>query len=251
MRRNLLGPPRTAGLLYLIVVVTGIISLGWIPSQLIVPGDAARTIANISASEGLYRIGIAAGFVCYTTFLLLPLALYRVLGHVSRSAAVMMVAFALVSVPISLGNLVNRVNVLTLVSGSAHTRGLTPEQLHSAVMLSMAEYSNGILIAEIFWGLWLLPLGYLVFRSRMLPRLLGILLMAGCFGYLFDVFGTTLFVEYPEWSVARFATRPASLGEIGTCLWLVVMGAKERPRDVGESTFAESVSADPGSSRDA
>lgn len=226
------SPARTTGLIYLIVVITGILSLAYIPSQLIVSGDAARTVENIKASQDLFRLGIAAGFICQLAFLLLPLAFYKLLSHVNKNVAILMVIFAVVSVPISLGNLINKLDVLTLTSGKAYLVNLTSEQLNTAVMLSLARYNNGVLVAEIFWGLWLLPLGYLIFRSGVIPKILGILLMVGCFGYLVDVFGTTLFSSYSSSPLARLATGPASIGEITTCLWLVIIGARQQARSV-------------------
>lgn len=227
-----LGPARTAGLIYLIVVVTGILSLAYVPSQLIVSGDGAKTVENIAAAQGLFRFGIAASFVRDVAFVLLPLALYRLLSHVSRNLAMLMVLLAVVAVPISLGNLVNTLHVLTLLSGKPYLANYSADQLQAAVMLSLARYGSGLLAAKIFWGLWLLPLGYLVLRSDLLPKILGILLMIGCFGYLVDVFGETLLAGYSSSNVARYVRLPGSLGEIGTCLWLVIFGARERGASV-------------------
>jgi hypothetical protein len=94
-------------------------------------------------------------------------------------------------------------------------------------MLSLDAYKEGLRVVQIFWGLWLLPFGYLVFKSGILPRALGILLMLGCFGYLIDFTGRALFPGYAESGIAGFVRLPASLGEIGICLWLLVMGARE------------------------
>ena len=223
---------RTAGLLYLIVVVTGIFSLAYVPSQITVQGDASATVSNIVASEPLFRLGIVAGFICYVAFLLLPFVLYKLLSPFGKNAAVLMVAFAVVSVPISFINLLNKLDILSLLSGANHLQAFTAEQIHTQVMLSLDSYSNGLLVSEIFWGLWLLPFGYLVFKSGFLPKILGILLIAGCFGYLTDFFASVLFSGYADTTLANFATKPAALGEIGTCLWLLVMGAREPKRYV-------------------
>lgn len=217
---------RTAGLLYLIVVAAGIFSLAYVPSQTVVPGDAAATVASITASVPLFRLGIVAGFICYIAFLLLPLVLYKLLSPVGKGAAVLMVAFAVVSVPISFVNLLNKLDILSLLSDADYLRVFTAEQLQAQVMLSLDAFRNGILVSKIFWGLWLLPFGYLVFKSCLLPKALGILLMAGCFGYLVDVFGRALFPGYPETAIAGFVTLPATIGEIGTCLWLLIVGAR-------------------------
>ena len=224
-----IGVARTTGLLYFIVVLTGIFGLAYVPSQLFVSGDGVATVQNIRASEGLYRLGIAAGFVCCIAFLLLPLSFHRLLSHVDRRAAFLMVGFAVVSVPLSLGNLTNKLDVLTLLSGKAFLSAYSPEQLGAAVMLSLAKYNSGILIAELFWGLWLLPLGILVYRSGMLPRALGAFLILGCFGYLLDVFGRTAVSGYSATALSNYVTLPAAVGEIGTCLWLLAFGAKKPP----------------------
>ncbi len=213
--------------MYLIVVVTGGFSLLYVPSQITVQGDPSATVRNIVASEQLFRLGIVAGLVCYTTFLLLPFALYRLLSHVHASAAVFMVAFAVVSVPISLVNLLNKLNVLSLLSGADYLRAFTNEHLNAQVMLSLDAYGNGLLASEIFWGLWLLPFGYLVFRSGFLPRILGVLLMAGCFGYLVNVLGQSSSRDYGQSGIASLMSLPSGLGEIGTCLWLLIVGVKQ------------------------
>lgn len=217
---------RMAGLLYLIVVLAGIFSIAYVPSRLIVPGDAAATMSHIAASPSLFRLGIAAGYLCYTAFLLLPLVLYKLLSPVGKGMAVLMVAFAAVSVPISLGALLHRFDLLSLVSGAGYLKAFTAEQLQAQVMLSLEAYSHGILVSQVFWGLWLFPFGWLVFRSGFLPRFLGILLMLGCFGYLISVFGSTLLPNFPGSALARFVRLPATFGEIGICLWLLLVGVR-------------------------
>lgn len=215
---------RTAGWLYLIVVVTGFFSLAYVPSQLTVPGNAAATVSRIVASESLFRCGIVAGLICYTAFLLLPFALYRLLSPVNRNVAVLMVAFAVASVPISFLNTLNKLDILSLLSGADYLQALTADQLQAQVMLKLASYGNGLLVLKVFWGLWLLPFGYLVFKSGFLPRILGILLMIGCLGYLIDFFGRALLPGYTDTPIGRFVRLPAALGEIGTCLWLLIVG---------------------------
>jgi hypothetical protein len=218
---------RIAGLLYLIVVLTGIFSLAYVPSQIDTTGDAAATVRNIVAHESLFRLGIVAGLICYTAFLLLPLALYRLLSPYGKQPAVLMVAFAVVSVPIAFAATLDKFKVLTLLSGADYLQAFGVEELQARVMWSLDAYGDGLLVTQIFWGLWLLPFGYLVFKSGILPRTLGILLMLGCFGYLINFTGRVLFPGYAESGIAGFVRLPAALGEMGICLWLLVMGARE------------------------
>ena len=220
---------RLAGLLYLIVVLSGIFSLMYVPSKLIVWDDASATVNNIVASESLYRLGAVSGLICYTFFLLLPLVLYKLLKEVDKTQATLMVILAVISVPISFVSILNKFDVLSLLSGADYLKALEVEQLQAQVMLSLESYNNGILIAQIFWALWLFPFGYLVFKSGFLPKLLGIFLMVGCCGYLIDFFGYSLFPNYGETGISSFVTLPASIGEIGICLWLLIMGVKDKP----------------------
>jgi hypothetical protein len=218
---------RTAGVLYLILVLTGIFSLAYVPSQVFVDGDAAAKVASIAAHASLFRLGIVASFVAYIAFLLLPLALYRLLGPVDRIAGALMVAFAMVSIPLAFVNLMHKLDVLSLLSGADHLSAFPSEQLNAMVMLSLDVYRNGMLVTEIFWGLWLFPFGYLVYKSGFLPKVLGMLLMLGCFGYLTEVLGAMLMPGYSESMLASVVSLPASVAEISICFWLLIMGARE------------------------
>jgi hypothetical protein len=168
---------RIAGLFYLVVVVTGVFSLLYVPSKLIVWDNAAATFNNIVASETLFRLGVVAGIICYTAFLILPFILYRILHHNNRPIAVMMVVLATISVPISLINLNNKLAVLTLIGKAGFLSAFETVERHTQVLLSLEYYNNGIQIASVFWGLWLLPFGYLVFQSGFLPKIFGVLLI--------------------------------------------------------------------------
>lgn len=219
---------RIAGLFYLVLVLTGIFSLLYVPSKLIVRSDAATTFSNIVANETLFRFGIVAGIIAYISFLFLPLVLYKLLSRVNKMIAISMVALAVVSVPISLVNINHKHEVLALISKAKYLNVLQENQLHAQVMLSLERYNNGIESVSIFWGLWLLPFGYLVFKSGFLPKVLGIFLMMGCFGYLINFVGGFLFPGYADLGIASFISIPGSVGEIGICLWLLIMGAKEK-----------------------
>ena len=218
---------RIAGLLYLIVVLSGIFNLMYVPSKLIVWNDASATFKNITASETLFRLAILSGLICYTFFLLLPLFLYKLLKPVNKTYALLMVILAVVSVPISFVNMLNNFSVLTLVSNADYLKVFDVDKLQAQVLVYLHLYNNGNQIASIFWGLWLLPFGYLVFKSGFIPKLLGLLLMVGCFGYLIDFIGSFLFHNYDGLGISTYITLPGSIGEIGTCLWLLIMGTKD------------------------
>ena len=206
---------RIAGALYLVVVATGMFCLAWVPSQL------GTDVADAAAHIGLFRAGIAAFMAMQVAFLLLPLALYRVLGDVDRRAATLMVALAAASVPIGLIALSHRMEALSLLDSAAHATAA----VDAAFAASLQRYGHGLRIASLFWGLWLLPFGWLVLRSARIPRVLGVLLMLGGIGYVVKVFGG-LMPDFADSAFARYATLPAALGEICSCLWLLAFGAR-------------------------
>jgi len=225
---------RMAGLLYLVVVLTGIFSLMYVPFKLIVTENPSQTFHNLVSSETLFRFGIVSGLICYSFFLFLPVVLYKLLKPVNENYAKLMVLLAAVSVPISFINIQNKFAVLSLIKASDYLDGFSTEQIQSQVLFYLDQYDNGILIVSIFWGLWLLPFGYLVFKSGILPKILGVLLMLGCFSYLINFFGHSLIPDYSKMGISSYISLPASLGEIGTCLWLLIMGArdKKQPEDL-------------------
>lgn len=200
----------------------------YVPSKLIVWENPALTFQNISSSSQLFRLGIASSMLCYIAFLLLPLVLYQLLKDVNKNYAKLMVIFALISVPISFFNLENKLSVLTVVEGAEYVKSFDKKFLEALVMQFLDNYDSGILIVQVFWGLWLLPFGYLVYQSGFLPKILGIFLMLGCLGYLINVFGRISIPDFSTYAVSKLITIPASIGEIGTCLWLLIIGVRNK-----------------------
>lgn len=219
---------RLAGFIYFIVVLTGIFSLAYVPSKLIIWDNSGQTFHNIVASESLFRLGIISSFLCYTAFLLLPLVLYKIFKQVNESCAKLMVILVMVSVPISFFNIQNKMAILTLIGEAKYLKVFDESHLQSQVMFFLDNYYNGMIINQIFWGLWLFPFGYLVYNSGFLPKILGFFLMLGCFGYLINVVGETAVPHYNKMMISNYATLPASIGEICTCLWLLIIGVKEK-----------------------
>jgi hypothetical protein len=219
---------RTAGLLYLALVVLGILSLIVIPGQYSVRGDPAATIANIQAMKSVFRTGIILGVLSNVTYILLGLALYQLLAPVGRTAATLMVAFAAAGAGLGLVSAGAQFNVLSILDAAPYLHAFTTEQIQAQAALSLRSYSNLSRVAELFWGLWLFPFGLLVYRSGFLPRALGVLLMAGSFGYAFNFFAQTLSPAYTTTALPMLLPLPAHVGEIGIMLWLVIVGTTLR-----------------------
>jgi hypothetical protein len=171
------------------------------------------------ASETLFRLGIVSALISQIINVLVVLALYQVLKPVNKNMAWLMVIFLLLGVPIAMLNDLNNVAVLFLLSGADALKGFTADQLNGLMSLFLNLHANGLNIASLFWGLWLFPMGYLVFKSGFLPRILGILLIIGCAGYLIQSIAALLF---PTLHVD--ITLFTSWGELLFPLWLVIRG---------------------------
>ncbi|HVP20347.1 MAG TPA: DUF4386 domain-containing protein [Anaerolineaceae bacterium] len=206
------------GWLYLSLVPLGFLGI-FTSSGILVPGDAAAIANHILASETLFRLGIVVAFLVQIVNILVVLGLYRLLKPVDRSMAVLMVIFLLLGVPIAMLNELNQFAVLFLVHDAGHLTAFTGNQLQALVPFFLDLHQLGISIAGIFWGLWLFPMGYLVFKSGFLPRILGILLIIGCAGYLVESFAAFLFPSF-DVNIALFTF----WGEVLLPLWLVIKG---------------------------
>jgi hypothetical protein len=210
---------RIAALLYLIMAPFAIFGNLYVPS-LVAPGDASTTASNIMASEGQFRLSIVSALVVQIGHILLVLVLYKLLKPVNRNHALLMVILMLVSIPIAMLSELNRFAVLLLLSGADHLTVFTADQLHALVPLFLDLHGHGIAIAQIFWGLWLFPMGYLVFKSGFLPRILGVLLVIGCVGYLTDSFASYFVPGFDA-----IITQVMSIGEFPLLpLWLLIKG---------------------------
>jgi hypothetical protein len=221
------NPGRFVGLLYVLISIPGAFALLYVPSKLIVHGNATATANNIAASQTLFCAGIAAQLISQILFMWVALALYDLLKGVNQRHAAIMLTLLVVSVPIAMLNELNAIAALVLVRGADFLSIFEKPQRDALAMLFLNLHSHGFAIAEIFWGLWLVPLGLLVDRSGFIPRILGLLLIANCFTYLANSFTSLLLPQY-ERIVDRWM-KPLDFGELLFMLWLLIMGATPNP----------------------
>ncbi len=210
---------RFAGLLYLILAICGGFAEFFVRQNLVTPGDATATAKNILDSETLFRLGIVSELIGQSVFVLLVLALYRLLKPVNRNHALLMVVLASIAVATTSINMLNQFGALLVLKGDAYLSVFNAEQLRALSLLFLELHDAGYAIAQVFFGLWLLPLGYLVYRSGFLPRILGVLLIVACFGYVIDVFTFFLFPTF-DVVISEFTF----VGELLLLLWLLVKG---------------------------
>jgi len=217
---------RVAGLLYILASVVGVVRLLYIPSALIVHGNAAATVNNIAAHELLFRLSIVSYLLSSVLFTFLTLALYRLFKGVDLGLAVLMVILGgLMPVPIFFVNSVTDVAVLLFARGSDFLSAFDKPQREAFVMLFLNLHHHLDLANAIFWGLWLFPFGLLVYRSRFLPRFFGVWLILACLAWLAFSFTGFMFPGYED--KVFMLGQPFTLGEVATMLWLAIMGARE------------------------
>jgi hypothetical protein len=216
---------RVAGLLYLLACLPAPFSLIYVPTKLIVPGDATATADHVRASETLLRLGMAGELINSIAFIFVVFALYRLFKGVNKQHAAIMVTLFVVSVPISFLNVLNDIAPLVLVSGANFLSVFDKGQLDALVCLFLRLHSQGFIVAQIFWGLWLFPFGILVIRSGFIPRIVGILLMIAGSGYVVSSFTSLLLPHYAH--VVGQVGLALEFGELSV-LWLLIWGAKDQ-----------------------
>jgi len=220
---------RFAGLLYLLASIPAPFALIYVPGKLIVTGDPTATANHIRVSETLFRLGIASELLGFIIFIFVVLALYHLFKAVDEKHALVMAILLLISIPISLLNVLNDIAALILMSGADFLSVFETRQLEALAYVFLRLHGQGFVVAQIFWGLWLFPFGILVIRSSFIPRVLGFLLFIAGFGYVASSFASLLLPPYAH-LVDRFAGL-LELGELPIIFWLLIWGAKDQLLD--------------------
>ena len=219
------NPGRVAGLWYLLLVILGPLRLIYIPSKLFVSGNAAATVNNIAAHESLFRIGIATDLACAVILIFLAMSFYRLFKGVDQRLAVLVVIFGgVMPAVIDFVGVVSDLATVMVVHGANFLSVFSKPQQDALAMLFLHLRDHQNTAAEILWGVWLLPLAVLVYRSRFLPRFLGIWLVFNGIAYVVLSLTGVLLPQYYA-DVFNYG-QPAFLGEIAIMLWLVIKGAR-------------------------
>jgi len=219
------NPGRVAGLWYLILVLLGPLRLIYIPSKLFVTGNAAATASNIAAHQMLFRLGIVADLACALVLIFLTLAFYRLFADVDRHLAVLVVIFGGVMPSIiDIVGVTWDLGTLMAVRGAPFLSVFDKPQQDALALLFLKLRDHQNTAAEILWGVWLLPLALLVYRSHFLPRFLGVWLVFGGLAYIALCLTNVL---WPEFQDKVFTIcQPAFFSEVALTLWLVIRGAR-------------------------
>ncbi len=217
---------RRAGLLYTLVALIAPVGLFYVPGRLIVYGDAAQTTARIAAAPGLLRLGIGTELLHQAIEVWLTLALFELFTPVGRALSRQMLVLGLIPIPMVFLNVVNELAALGLALPGSSALAIDPAQRQSWLLFFLHLHGQGLQLAEVFWGLWLLPLGVLAWRSGFIPRIVGAAAIAAGAGYVLDA--TLALLAPPSWNVTGLDVTFLELGEPVFILWLLIVGARSR-----------------------
>jgi Domain of unknown function (DUF4386) len=224
---------RIAGILYLLVGIFGGFAQGVVYPKVYVAGDAASTAANLVANAGLVRMAVVADFLDNTVWVFLALVLYRLLKQVNRSMASAMVVLVAIGAGITMLNAVFEFEGLRVATGAVNLGALSAAGSNGVALLLVDAQHYGLLTAQIFFGLWLVPLGYLAYRSGWFPKTLGVGLIVGAAGYLADMLAAFLLPDLGK-AIHGYVTIPSAVAEIWMVGYLLVIGVKTKSQT---STF--------------
>lgn len=224
---------RLAGFLYLLVVISGFFSLMYAPGKLFVQGDASAMANNILAHQSLFRAYIVVGLSSGLLFIATVLALYQLLKGVGSQLAMLMVLIVVLAAPLGFASVANDVAALTFLRGADFLTAFDPAQRTALAILLLKWSGQSVLVSEIFWGLWLFPLGLLVVRSGFLPRLLGIWLIINGVAYIMLSATGLLWPEHLK--MASMMATPILLGEVVFTFWLLIFGVRAPANSVHEA----------------
>jgi hypothetical protein len=235
---------RIAGLLYLAVGILGAFAFAAVYSAMYVAGDAAATASKLVANAGLVKIGVAGDLIQVTIWVFLALTLYVLLRHVSGYAARAMVVLVAIGASLSFVNILFEFQGLRVATDPAYTATIGAAGATALAMLMLDLQHYGYYIAGIFFGLWLVPLGYLTFKSGMFPKVLGVVLVVGGTGYLFDTLAAFVAPELTP-PIHAMAALLGIVAEVSLLAYLLVKGVRSpvptnRPSPAASATATAS-----------
>jgi Domain of unknown function (DUF4386) len=222
--RSLKKTARLAGLLYVLMSIQAPIALLYVPSHIIVSGSSAATVNNLIAHEFLFRLSVVSQLFSIIIFMFLALALYRLFNQVNDFQSKLLVAFVLLQVPMTFIFETLSYTALMIAKGEI-LQAVQTEQRQALVMMLLKIHGYGLVAAEIFWGLWLLPFGQLVYKSGFIPKIFGFLLCYGGVCWIADSITSLLFPSYSP-LVSEIVLKTGWIGEIPIMLWLLIKGVK-------------------------
>ena len=214
---------RIAGLLYLIVIATGLFAEIFVRQAFKVSGDALTTANNIQTSEMLFRVGVVADIVNFICGLPCVLIIYFLFKRVNKFLLQLALIFVIIQTAIIAVNLLNQTSPLLILGNNAYLKSFQPNQLATLSQLSLNIQVVGYAIGLVFFGFYCLLVGFVIFKSKMVPKFLGILYIISGIGYLINSF-TMLLSKGFENPIFSYVAIPIFIGELSFSLWLLIKG---------------------------
>jgi len=216
---------RFAGVLYLLVGIFGGFAQGFLYPKVYAAGDAANTVRNLVANSELVRIGVVSDLFQAVVWVLLAMTLYRLLKHVNKGAASAMVVLATMGAGITMLNALFEFEGLRVATGAVNLAAFGAAGSNALALLLVDAQHYGLLIASIFMGLWLVPLGYLAYKSGWFPKALGVVLILGGACYVMDMLAAFLVPDFGK-AIHGYITIPSAIAEVSTLVYLLMIGVK-------------------------
>jgi hypothetical protein len=218
---------RFAGLLFLILVITGVFAEFFVRQKLYVTNDPIATTQNIIENQWLFRLGFVSDLIMSTMFFIYGYVLYLIFKSVNKNISLFLLLCAVISVAMFCQNSLYQFSALELVTNADYAEAYTSEQLQVLSMFFQSMHIKGYYVNQIFFGLYLLPLGYMIIKSSIVPKIIGVFLVLGFIGDMIDFVVYFLFPNAESVILANI-TIPADIGEISLCLWLIIKGVKSQ-----------------------
>lgn len=217
---------RVAGTFYLLTIIMGLFAEVFVRGGFIVRQDAAATATNILGHESLYRFGLVADLIMLVCYVFVTLIFYNLFKPVVKSLSLLAAFFSLVGIAVLAVNSLNHLAPLVILGDAPYLGEFETSQLQALALMSLRMHARGYIISGVFFGIYMLLLGYLIFKSRFLPGILGVLMALGGFSFLTNSFATlllpTLVARFPDIGML------GGIAELALSLWLIAMGVNVR-----------------------
>nr|WP_299346454.1 DUF4386 domain-containing protein [Allomuricauda sp.] len=217
---------RLAGFIFLTLIITGVFAEFFVRQKIFVFNDIEATAKNIIDNEGLFRLGFVADLVMSTAFFFYAFVLYILFKKVHKNGALLLFLCIAISVAMYCQNMLYQFSALELLKNTSYANAFATDQLQMFSSFFLNMHGRGYMVNQIFYGMYLFPLGYMIFRSGVAPKWLGIILMLGSLADFIDFMVYFLF-PYNSSVILENITLPADLGEMLFCLWLLIWGVRE------------------------
>ena len=218
---------RIAGLLYLVIAVFGAFAIGYVPSVIIEAGDAAATANNLLSNMGLFQMGIFGDVVVLLTEVVLTIMLYVMFKPVSNTISLVAAWSRMAMVLLMAINLLINIMPIVLLSGAGYLNAFSIAELQATALLFFEAHQMGIYVWELFFGMHLVALGYMIIKSNLFPRILGWMMLIGSLGYSFQGLANVMHIENVVLGYAIIGLLTiVTIGELAFAFWLLVKGIK-------------------------